>query len=442
MCDSILATPQYTGGNAMLFGKNSDRQRNEAQIVEHVAASRHQVGSKLPCTYISVPQVEKTHAVILCRPFWMWGAEMGANEHGVVIGNEALQAKCAPPEEPALTGMDIVRLALERATSAQEAVDVITALLREFGQGGNCGHLTPNYYNNGFLIADATQAFVLETIGREWLLERIDTVKGMSNVYSIGSKPEETSSGLGELIRDWGQTENAELSYADVIKNPHREHIVRAEARATRSSTLLGSIPEIRVEDMKRILRDHGYADSCDENPADYEDVTLCMHAGANDRPGQTVGSLVSELHGDHAVHWVTATPATCLSIFKPLLFGSPMPEFGGSPTDKFDSRTLWWLHEQLHRTAIFSDFGAVLRQIKVERDALEASFRERIREVVTDGSDVDRGRAIQRCWADARAVEERWLKELCINSADKSESFVAAWGDMNERASFPAVSF
>lgn len=63
----------------------------------------------LQCTYIEVEQVSKTHAVILSRPSWLWGAEMGANEHGVCIGNEAVWTKEPVGTGEALLGMDLLR---------------------------------------------------------------------------------------------------------------------------------------------------------------------------------------------------------------------------------------------------------------------------------------------------------------------------------------------
>ena len=66
----------------------------------------------------------------------MFGGEMGANEHGVVIGNEAVQTiEPLHVGEGRLLGMDILRLALERSTSALEAANTIAQLIENYGQG-------------------------------------------------------------------------------------------------------------------------------------------------------------------------------------------------------------------------------------------------------------------------------------------------------------------
>lgn len=57
-----------------------------------------------------------TKAVILSKPSWMWGAEMGANECGVVIGNEAVWTNDNDGDSNTtvkrLLGMDLVRYIL------------------------------------------------------------------------------------------------------------------------------------------------------------------------------------------------------------------------------------------------------------------------------------------------------------------------------------------
>ena len=63
--------------------------------------------AQVRCTYITIDQVEVTNAVLLSQIDWMFGAEMGANEHGVVIGNEAIWTKDDCSSEPKyLLGMD------------------------------------------------------------------------------------------------------------------------------------------------------------------------------------------------------------------------------------------------------------------------------------------------------------------------------------------------
>ncbi|NQU27800.1 MAG: peptidase C69, partial [Candidatus Marinimicrobia bacterium] len=86
MCDTFVVLPSNTTGGSVLFGKNSDREPNEAQVVGLHPAQEFQENAKLQCTYLEIPQVRQTNAILISRPFWMWGAEIGANDRGVVIG--------------------------------------------------------------------------------------------------------------------------------------------------------------------------------------------------------------------------------------------------------------------------------------------------------------------------------------------------------------------
>ena len=111
MCDTFIALPNFTKNGSMIFGKNSDREPNEAQDIVHIQ-KRKPKEKTLKCTYIAIPQVAETHEIILSKPFWMWGAEMGANEYGLVIGNEAVFTKIKfKKTNQGLTGMDLLRLA-------------------------------------------------------------------------------------------------------------------------------------------------------------------------------------------------------------------------------------------------------------------------------------------------------------------------------------------
>ena len=85
MCDTLVASGRAVADGATLLAKNSDREPNEAQVLTYAPAAEHNSGARLRCTYLEIPQARQTHAVLLSRPFWMWGAEMGVNARGVHI---------------------------------------------------------------------------------------------------------------------------------------------------------------------------------------------------------------------------------------------------------------------------------------------------------------------------------------------------------------------
>lgn len=67
------------------------------------------------------------------------------------------------------------RLGLERADTAEKAVDVIAALLGEYGQGGSCMEDECGFtYHNSFLVSDRKEAWVLETSGKYWAAEKVE----------------------------------------------------------------------------------------------------------------------------------------------------------------------------------------------------------------------------------------------------------------------------
>lgn len=440
MCDTLVALPASTGRGGLLFAKNSDRERNEAQVLEISPARRSTTPPALRLTYVTIPDVAVTHACLLSRPFWMWGAEMGANEHGVVIGNEALHAKIPAQRRRALTGMDMVRLALERATSAKHAVDVIIALLERHGQGGDCGHLGRFYYNNGFIIADPAEAYVLETAGRWWAVKRVRSHRALSNAYSIGRDADAVSPDLAAHARSEGWLDRSgRFDVASHLIDERRDQISHGRGRCARGQSLLDrTAPGLTTADMLAILRDHG--DAPDWSPANTRDRTLCMHAAEGPRRSQSVASLVSEFHGTRAVHWVTGTSAPCTGVFKPVILEAGLPDQGPMPDDRYDPETLWWRHETLHR-GLLGDFDAGLAGFTAERDVLEASFRTRIDAALAcKASSADLLTLTQACWREADAAEQRWT--LALPSVGPSHagtlSHRRSWARLNQVAGVP----
>lgn len=419
MCDTLTALASSTQRGAVLFAKNSDRERNEAQGLELSPARVNAEPTALKVTYITLPDAPRTYACLLSRPFWMWGAEMGVNEAGVAIGNEALHAKTPAQRRRALIGMDLVRLGLERGGTAREALDVIVGLLEAYGQGGDCGHLGRFYYNNGFIIADSAEAYVLETAGRSWVWERVCNVRALSNAYSIGASYDGISADLNR---------GAAYDVAASLIDEARDAVSFGRGRCARGQALLDrTAPALTPASMMAILRDHG--DDADWSPANTARRTICMHASTGARRSQSVGSMVSELKGGRSVHWVTGSSAPCISVFKPFVFSAAAPDFGPAPRDRADG-SRWWRHEALHRAAL-GDFCAALAEIAPERDELEARFLARI-DAAGDG---DLQAAVALCWREADEAEDRWLARLSGRQPVEPLAHRRSWARLNNVA-------
>ena len=377
MCDTIVALPNSTRDKNILFGKNSDREFNEAHVVLTVPAQDHPQESKVRCTYIEIPQVAHTHAILLTKPYWIWGAEMGGNEWGVTIGNEAIFSKVPAKKEPGLIGMDFLRLALERSKSAEEALKVIVNLLEIHGQSGNCSLTHGLYYHNSYIIADRKEAWVLETVDRDWAALRVKTVYAISNGLTIGSHWDEASDNLVLRAIDKGWCKNKNdfhfaRCYSDLI-------FTKFSQARQRSSCALGMLNNLKGQHTEStfmaILRSHGNSGNEFRPDKSIFDWTICMHQGWGPfRSSQSVGSMVSRLGESDDTHWITGTSAPCTSFYKPVWLDSGLPQMEQQPTNVCDKESLWWTHELFHRY-ILKDYANRMQTIQEQRDLIESRW-------------------------------------------------------------------
>jgi len=303
MCDTFVALPDATLSGELIFAKNSDRPSGEIQDVVSFPAQQNTAGDTLQCTHLQIPQAPQTNAVILSKPRWMWGAEMGANEHGVVIGNEAVWTT-EPYTETGLTGMDLVRLGLERGGTAYAALQVIVDLMEEYGQGGNCAeHFAMNYHNS-FLLADKAEAWVLETAGRYWVAEKITSgTRSISNNLSIHGQgdlrhPELDHSPAQKVRpgtdREAGPGQEQAFDFANQFSAGGAGDTVSPLSREGRVRQLCHlNEGRFTVATAKSILRDHS--------------GDICMHGDF-----ETRGSQVSVLNPEGHEHWFIENPFPC----------------------------------------------------------------------------------------------------------------------------------
>lgn len=384
MCDTAV----WVTAAGVFFAKNSDRDANEAQLLDWQRAREHPARALLRCTYLTLPQVRRTHAVLLSRPYWGWGAEIAANEHGVMVGNEAVFTTTRVPTV-GLTGMDLVRLAVERGGSAEEAVSVLRALVASHPQGGSCGHENPSFrYFSSFLVADRKTAYVVETCGHESVQHQVPLGGGyaISNGLSLPSLADRHS----DRLVTWA-------SRCPIRRGRTMSHLARLPAMTADAGHEVSSVT---LRALMAMLRDHGESDLAEQplpgdpvarsqrmttQPIRYDPLTgglsaPCVHAGGLLAASQTTASWVAQLGGpDGDRHFVTATAAPCTGLFKPVSVTQALPQatLGSLPSDGVETvgpPSLFWQHERLHR-AVLRDPVRLLALYKDERDALEEAW-------------------------------------------------------------------
>lgn len=381
MCDTFCVA----GAGGMLFAKSSDRPPGEAQVVE--AHPSRPPGGRVRTQYLEIAD-RGARPTVGSRPTWLWGFEHGVNDARVAIGNEKIWTTRDPRSAPpALIGMDLVRLALERAGDAEEALAVLTELLELHGQGGSCESDRDEPYWSSFLIADPTGAWVVETSGRSWVARREPTGAAISNRVVLDRRWDRASADVaaGTDVQSWRDPQ-APTAVADLRLAATRPFVTagRADPRAAAAT-----------------LRHHGTrpwgapgGDPTDVCPPpagidpDWRGITVCMHVRGYQA---TTAAMIADLAADGDAPqraWV-ALGSPCASVFVPI-FPPRIP-------DPLTREETWWRFAALRdRVESDPDAPAEVRAVlgPVEADLWDAA------DEAADGDDGARVRYTTGAWA------------------------------------------
>jgi secernin len=356
MCDTLCAP----GSGGMIFAKNSDRPPGEVQLVMPFGR-RASAGCTLRTQYLSIGDIG-SHASLLSCPTWLWGAEHGVNEYGVAIGNERVSTvHPAAQASPALIGMDLVRLGLERGRSAEEALESMIDLLSTLGQGGIADAAHQEAYDSSFLIADSHSAYVLETAGRSYAAARVSQGAAISNRLGIRTEWERASDDVAtgedfDRFRDQG------------------EHTAYADVRLAASRTFLSDHPDgLTAAAVAGHLRDHGHGPWGEpgghgasqpppsELSADFSGVTVCMHVrDLSVTAASMIAVLPTEPGLGSPLRAYVALGSPCVSVYLPSF---PAQVGGPPPFVPFELS-----HESLWRAA-----DALRSKVEVEPESIGA---------------------------------------------------------------------
>jgi len=273
--------------------------------------------------------------VLLSKPAWMNGGEMGINSKSLAIGNEAVFSRVKPDENGVL-GMDILRAALSVCATAKEAVDFITSFVETYPQGGNGAYKGRLIYNNSFIAADSEEAYVIETAGKRWAWRKAMIVDAISNAYCI----EDDYKRLDTQTRKEIAPVNERAACSDEAdpgrkgqRNSWKKHVEDApylfftKGEQRRSTSLAGLMrlaaddsahaPQKGIEALFSLLRSHEGA----PKPGLFLNrmKNLCVHPGIFPQSATTASMAVEYLPGG-AIVWYTDSSYPCVSLYKPAI--------------------------------------------------------------------------------------------------------------------------
>ena len=312
--------------------------------------------------------------------------------------------------------MEIIRLALERSRDAIEAVKVITDLISSHGQGVFENNQNVRTYDNGFLIADPKEAYIIETAGHEWVVKQINDTEGISNIHSIGTNWDDISSTAISTAESLNlKIDSPKLDFAQTFCDFDSRFDGRGEFRRLRSCTYLDNIKtKIDLKEMMSLLKDHSDGENSNASQDFLDSKTICMHYPTPETDGNTAASLISELYSDNSqlpIHW-TSMYSPCLGIFLPMFIEGEIPQILSIANKDYGVNSPWWMFSQLEKSCrtegmLDNDKASEIRAIW---NPIQSDFYESAKLISKEANDL-------KLNGDFKQMEERLTRYMNQNT-------------------------
>ena len=399
-CDTWVALHDVTLGGSTILAKNSDRPVFDCQPLVFHPRQEWAEGAVIDVGRTTIPQVRETFATIGSSPYWCGGYEEGINEFGVAIGNEGISTKvlvrdlaaaakgAAPDAGP--TGMDLLRLGLERGRTAREALGVISSLVETHGQFGS-GLPTMNAadgaYHNSYIIADAQEAWILETAGHQWVARRVESGSAsISNTPSIGAEWDLSSPDLitHAVAEGWWEEDapgrfDFTRAYGDDGPRGLNQRAMSLPRAACSDGLLRERHGDVDPRWMMRIARDESSAPPINLDKT----ASSCVAVLPGAADGLPVFWWCPAVPGDSCyVPFFVQAGGLPEIVSAAGMRGSAVRPPSGVEPDESSPDSYWWIFRDLHELAAH---GAVDRTSEVREafDALEQDFASELPEVI-----------------------------------------------------------
>lgn len=340
--------------------------------------------------------------------------------------------------------MELLRIGLERARIAAEAVALMTEIIEEYGQWGAAKIGDPDdegSYDNTFMIVDPNEAYVLETAGHRWVVKKLeDGFWAISNEPSLRDNWTSASADLTEHAREqgWPGADGDKVDFARAYVDPTVPRQV-SHPRVQRQKDLLSNIEPgtWTPHDGIRVMSDHyegTFLDGPMFNAGSPDFLTICMHSSPGKFTwGNTASSSIFPTRSEDGfamMWWAPTTP--CTSVYVPLYVESgQVPDIvsdagnadtSGTSTDPataddFTENSMWWWFQALLDWAKGDEdsslYGERQPKIREALDPLQEEWFEKAPQIESEAAKLRAGGDIE---AAARLLNE--FTTECVGQA------------------------